>query len=89
MFNTTDDHTQPLPVPLHLLPSYDPELTPDGLTQAGEGSDKLKSKRDDFVKALKLVTPWKMRDLTIPSYVHLARKLVAEKKLWKKFARYM
>lgn len=89
MFNTTDDHTQPLPVPLHLLPSYDPDLTPDSLAQAGEGSDELKSKRDDFVKALKKVSPWKMRDLTIPSYVHLARKLVAEKKLWKKFTEYM
>jgi endopolyphosphatase len=27
-----------------------------------------------------------MKDLTIPSYVKLARKLVAQKKLWKHFA---
>lgn len=88
MFNTTDEHTQPLPVPLHLLPEYDPDLTPDAL--ARESADEaLRSKRDKFVKAIKEVSPWKMRDLTIPSYVHLARKLVAEKKLWKKFASYM
>jgi endopolyphosphatase len=88
MFNTTDDHTQPLPVPLHLLPNYDPSLSANA-EQGVKGKDKEKDKLEEFVKSLKPYTPWKMRDLTIPSYVHLARKLVAEKKMWKKFTDYM
>jgi endopolyphosphatase len=84
MFNTTDQHTQPLPVPLHLLPNYNPSLS---TTVKGKGKEK--DKLEEFVKSLKPYTPWKMRDLTIPSYVHLARKLVAEKKMWKKFTDYM
>jgi endopolyphosphatase len=84
MFNTTDQRTQPLPVPLHLLPNYDPSLSADV-----KGKGKEKDKLAEFVKSLKPYTPWKMRDLTIPSYVHLARKLVAEKKMWKKFTDYM
>lgn len=85
MFNTTDEHTQPLPVPLHLLPNYDPTLN----VNEDELTDKEKDKLEAFVKSMKPYTPWKMRDLTIPSYVHLARKLVAEKKMWKKFTDYM
>ena len=88
MFNTTDQHTQPLPVPLHLLPNYDPSLSSTA-EQELKGKDKDKVKLEEFVKSLKPYTPWKMRDLTIPSYVHLARKLVAEKKMWKKFTDYM
>jgi endopolyphosphatase len=30
-----------------------------------------------------------MKDLTIPQYVKLARKLVAEKKMWKQFSNLM
>jgi endopolyphosphatase len=86
MFNTTDEHTQPLPVPLHLLPNYDPSLSAATTAGADQG---LKDKLEEFVKSLKAFTAWKMRDLTIPSYVHLARKLVAEKKMWKKFTQYM
>jgi len=85
MFNTSDTHTQPLPVPLHLLPNYDPTLS----DSQDDLKDKEKGKLAEFVKSLKPYTPWKMRDLTIPSYVHLARKLVAEKKMWKKFTDYM
>jgi endopolyphosphatase len=88
MFNTTDQHTQPLPVPLHLLPNYDASLSSNA-EQGLKGKDKEKDKLEEFVKSLKPYTPWKMRDLTIPSYVHLARKLVAEKKMWKKFTDYM
>lgn len=87
MFNATDDHTQPLPVPLHLLPNYDESLVAEGVAVSEEHNSK--DKLEEFVKSLKKVTPWKMRDLTIPSYVHLARKLVAEKKMWKKFTDYM
>ena len=67
--------TQPPPVPLHLLPNYQ-----EGLE--GEA-------REAYLHTLKKFTPWKMKDLTIPSYVKLARKLVAEKKLWKKFSEFM
>ena len=42
-----------------------------------------------FKKGLQKITPWKMRDLTIPQYVKLARKLVAEKKMWKQFSNLM
>jgi hypothetical protein len=53
----------------------------------GDGADKDKDEKwEKFIQELKRITPWKMKDLTIPSYVKLARKLVAEKKLWKHFA---
>jgi endopolyphosphatase len=42
-----------------------------------------------FKQGLKRITPWRMKDLTIGSYVKLARKLVAEKKMWKQFSDFM
>lgn len=69
----TTDSLQPPPVPLHLLPDYHPGL-----------EDSV-----EWVQSLKKVTPWKMRDLTIGSYIKLARKLVIEKKMWKKFTQLM
>jgi hypothetical protein len=42
-----------------------------------------------FKKSLKKITPWRMNDLTIGQYVKLARKLVAEKKMWKQFSNLM
>ncbi|EIW71731.1 hypothetical protein TREMEDRAFT_27201, partial [Tremella mesenterica DSM 1558] len=44
---------------------------------------------ESFEKALKKITPWKMKDLTIGSYVKLARKLIADKKMWKQFQNFM
>jgi endopolyphosphatase len=81
----------PLPIPLRLLPGYDPDLFPPqgegGEGGGGGGADKDKDEKwEKFIQELKRITPWKMKDLTIPSYVKLARKLVAEKKLWKHFA---
>jgi endopolyphosphatase len=110
----------PLPIPLRLLPGYDPDLFPPqgeggegggggagelqdarirrngngagdaagaGSGAGGDGADKDKDEKwEKFIQELKRITPWKMKDLTIPSYVKLARKLVAEKKLWKHFA---
>jgi len=66
---------QPPPIPLHLLPDYQ-----EGL----EGEE-----RERYLQTLKRFTPWKMKDLTIGSYVKLARKLVVEKKMWKKFKKIM
>ncbi|ORY34959.1 Metallo-dependent phosphatase-like protein [Naematelia encephala] len=78
--DSNDTIEQPPPVPLHLLPEYQPDI----LVDEEEGSvDPEKKKK--FKKALRRITPWKMKDLTINSYVKLARKLVAEKKMWSKF----
>lgn len=63
------------PVPLHLLPDYSTD--PDSYAA------------DRFQHSLKKITPWKMKDLTIGAYVKLARKLVAERKMWNKFSEIM
>ncbi|KAL7424914.1 Endopolyphosphatase [Cryptotrichosporon argae] len=111
--NLTGEHgAQPLPVPPHLLPGFEPGVFGDAaagdwawLDEAeaedeGEGADAdvdaddgcndgTVARKDKLKKELRRITPWHMNDLTIPSYVHLARKLVAEKKLWSKFQEYM
>ncbi|KAI9632969.1 Metallo-dependent phosphatase-like protein [Dioszegia hungarica] len=74
---------QPGPVPVHLLPQYD-EGVFAALEASGEGERVRK-----FKQGLKRITPWRMKDLTIGSYVKLARKLVAEKKMWKQFSDFM
>lgn len=78
---------QPPPIPYHMLPEWDTAL------QSGEADAEMdlkgKAKRDKFRQALKLITPWRMKDLTVPSYVRLARKLVAEKRMWNKFQEIM
>lgn len=95
---------QPSPVPVHLLPSYDEEIAagllaemwagaPDDEEQetvaVGDGGDSGDDRARQFKKELRRITPWRMRDLTIGSWVHLARKLVAEKKMWKQFSDFM
>ncbi|WVR08267.1 hypothetical protein IAU60_005314 [Kwoniella sp. DSM 27419] len=80
---------QPYPVPLHLLPAYDPSLFDDQAKGKGNDDGERDHKKELFEKALKKITPWKMRDLTIGSYVRLSRKLVEEKKMWKKFSDFM
>lgn len=83
---------QPPPVPLRLLPGYD-EAKAEAEAEASKGGkgdgDKDGDKRAAFLKAMKKMTPWKMKDLSIPSYVKLARKLVAEKKLWSQFSDFL
>lgn len=82
---------QPPPVPLRLLPGYD-EAREEALGHGGKGGDgggDGGDKREEFMKLMKRMTPWKMRDLSIPSYVKLARKLVAEKKMWKQFSDFL
>ncbi|OCF37058.1 endopolyphosphatase [Kwoniella heveanensis BCC8398] len=99
---------QPYPIPLHLLPAYDPTLFEQHQQEAnpeeGKGdspaskdhnnSDKDKdegkeSKLRRFERAIKKITPYKMPDLTIPNYVKLSRKLVAQEKMWDKFSQLM
>lgn len=85
--SSPENTTQPLPVPLHLLPDYDPRIfsKPENKTEEKE----VAKKRAKFYKAVKAVTPYRMKDLTIGSWVKLARMLVLEKKRWKKFAELM
>lgn len=87
---------QPLPVPIHLLPAYDQDAVNQILGEDWSGDDEDAGEETDegesvtvFKKELRRITPWKMRDLTIGSWVHLARKLVAEKKMWKQFSEFM
>lgn len=95
---------QPLPVPKHLLPEYDAgafdvvgqdgvgedwEVELDGKGKGGKGGKGGDDKLKKFKREMKRITPWKMKDLTIGSYVKLARKLVAEKKMWKQFSDFM
>ncbi|WVQ75194.1 hypothetical protein IAR50_004805 [Cryptococcus sp. DSM 104548] len=79
--------TQPVPVPLHLLPSYDPAIFQHPKNKAEQ--KEIAKKQDKFSKALKKVTPYRMKDLTVGSWVKLARLLVLEKKRWSKFAELM
>lgn len=87
MVNSSIERTQPLPIPLRLLPDYDDDLDLDSPDESVLAEREIK--KEKFLKAMKKVTPWKMKDLTIPSYVKLARKLVAEKKMWRKFTKFM
>jgi endopolyphosphatase len=45
--------------------------------------------RAAFITKIKGITPWKMKDLTINSYVKFARRLANDKKMWQKFLDYM
>jgi endopolyphosphatase len=73
---------QPPPVPFHLLPGWKEEVQV-AMQSGDEGMVEAYRRR------LKGITPWRMKDLTIGSYVKLARKLVVEKKMWNKFTELM
>ncbi|WWD20090.1 hypothetical protein CI109_104564 [Kwoniella shandongensis] len=82
--------TQPLPVPLHLLPGYDPAIfTPPAEGDNKKAKQKVKDKKKKFKKQLEKITPFRMNDLTIGNYIKLARMLVIEKKMWSKFSEIM
>lgn len=55
----------------------------------GKGKGKKEKATDRFLKEVKKVTPYKMKDLTINSYIKLSRQLCADKKLWGQFTDYM
>jgi len=63
------------PVPLHLLPPSLLVPQPDSSSSATTPNEVL----------AEFFAPYRMVDLTIPSYIDLARKLAEEKKLWKRF----
>ncbi|WVO13727.1 hypothetical protein L204_101349 [Cryptococcus depauperatus] len=79
--------SQPIPIPLHLLPEYDPQIF--SIPKNKSDRKEILKKRENFYQALKNITPYKMKDLTIGSYIKLARMLVLEKKMWRKFAELM
>ncbi|WOO77660.1 Endopolyphosphatase [Vanrija pseudolonga] len=89
--------TQPPPVPYKLLPGYSPKFTNWTETElaALEADDETienevgDEERAAFITKIKGITPWKMKDLTINSYVKFARRLANDKKMWQKFLDYM
>lgn len=82
--------TQPHPIPLHLLPGYDAQLDFRNAPKGERDEDRSIMERWVRYRAeMKRITPWGMKDLTIGSYVKLARKLVAERKMWNKFSEFM
>ena len=78
--------SQPTPIPVHLLPGYSADIMSDTLEEENED---LVMRKVVFEAEMAKITPWKMRDLTIGSYVKLARKLVVERKMWSKFSEFM
>lgn len=75
------------PVPHHLLPSQ--------LLNNTRSTSNLSSSSNTLVqeRGAEDLTPYAMPDLTIPSYLRLARRLGKasnrKKKLWKRFTTYM
>ncbi|GMK57666.1 hypothetical protein CspeluHIS016_0405000 [Cutaneotrichosporon spelunceum] len=90
---------QPPPVPYHLLPAFDPDIVDvmtaeevallDAEGDLPRGSILAESKKEEFFRAIKRITPWKLKDLTIKNYVKFARRLASDKKAFKKFILYM
>lgn len=90
-YNGTDgDATGRQPVPWHLLPGFD-EVDAEVLALAQKDGEDPKNDggMSKFRKGLKKLTPFRMNDLTIPTYVALAKQLSEETPLWNKFARFM
>ncbi|ORX37963.1 Metallo-dependent phosphatase-like protein [Kockovaella imperatae] len=81
--------TQPPPVPLHLLPGYDPTIVSLYAANDVPADEGQRSKLVRFEEDMKHITPWKLKDLTIKNWVKLARKVVTRKKSWKKFQEIM
>jgi len=87
------DEASNYPIPYHLLPvvllnrSSSSSPLPPHQTPTSTAGVKLRSAKD--------LTPYKIADLTIPSYLKLARRLgkgaTAKKKgkIWKRYTRYM
>lgn len=71
---------QPPPIPDHLVPGM-------RARGGGGGDEEKRSKR--FEAEMERISPWGMKDLTIGSWVKLARSLVERKKMWKKFEEIM
>jgi endopolyphosphatase len=72
---------QPSPIPAHLLPGWKALEIEDE-----QGRDGRMTR---FREEMKKITPWGMKDLTIGSWVRLARMLVERKKMWNKFEEIM
>jgi endopolyphosphatase len=89
--------TQPPPVPYKLLPGYSPKFanwTEAELAALESDDETIENELDNveraaFITKIKGITPWKMKDLTINSYVKFARRLANDKKMWQKFLDYM
>ena len=96
--NGTDGDVQGRqPVPWHLLPGYRELVEHEGIRHEIVGNRGLHRNPDGkeaggedpyakFRAGLKKITPYHLEDLTIPSYAHFAKKLAADKHLWKRFA---
>ncbi|KAL7410416.1 Metallo-dependent phosphatase-like protein [Mrakia frigida] len=68
------------PVPLHLLPPALLVPQPDSFSSADS-----ETATTPIAVLAEFFAPYRMPDLTIGSYIELARKLSEEKKLWKRF----
>lgn len=84
--------SQPPPLPYHLLPAWDPavvdKLTPEDLENL-DNAETIDEPKATFLRELKRITPYHLKDLTINSYVKFARRLLKDKKLWNQFVEYM
>jgi endopolyphosphatase len=73
VWNETAEGGQPGPVPMKFIHRWGEEE---------QGNVGLKER-------VKRISPWGMQDLTIGSWVKLARQLVVKKKMWNQFEEFM
>lgn len=87
-----DDATN-YPVPHRLLPSQLLNDTSPTPSVSNSASSAARNTPDARQRSAKDLMPYGMKDLTIPSYLRLARRLgkasAEKKKLWKRFTTYM
>lgn len=77
------------PIPLHLLPqSLRSALLPVAAAEVKDEENTVDA-ADAVLAALKRYTPYRLKDLTIPSYLRFGRRLATDKELWKMFRRNM